>query len=367
MESIKRLLTGETDNYSMDKRFIRKDGAIIWTRLMAGCVRGPAKKVEYLVAVVQNINDRMQMEQELKAHRDHLARMVVERTEELEQEINRRREKEEQYLALIESVKEWIWEINTNNVITFVSPRIYDILGYRPEELLGKTPFDTMPPEERDRVFPSFLRGMLNKEAFTSVEVQCLHKDGRMVYMEVNGRPFFDKDGNFLGYRGSANDITERKNFLGLMQENERTLMNKSMMLEETNTALRVLLKQIEDGRKEIENTFISNIKRLVLPHIQKALKRHMDDSIRNSLQIALMNLDEIVSPFLNRIERLDFTPKEIEVASHIRDGRSTKEIAEIMGIVPSSVGSHRDNIRKKLGLSNKRVNLRTYLLSMNK
>jgi DNA-binding CsgD family transcriptional regulator len=77
------------------------------------------------------------------------------------------------------------------------------------------------------------------------------------------------------------------------------------------------------------------------------------------------VDLDQMISPFLKNIRNLNFTPREIEVANLIRDGKSTKEIAEIIGIAPSAVHSHRDNIRKKLGLNNRNVNLRSYLQTL--
>ncbi len=337
LEQFKHLLAGDISSYSMDKRFIRKDGSILWAHVTVGCVRCQDKEIDYIVAVVQDIADRKKMEEELKSHRDHLEKLVEERTEELRREMARRREKEEQYLALISSVKEWIWEVDADNILTFISHRVHDVLGYAPEELLGRSPLDIMHPDEIERILSQLKERMEKKESFTLIERRCIHKDGHTVYVEISGQPFFSADGNLRGYRGSGSDITERKKFLDMLQENDRALLNKSKVLEETNTALRVLLRQIEESRHELENTFVSNIKRLVLPHIEHVKKRHTDEQAMASLDIALINLSQIMSPFLNRIDRFDFTPKEIQVASYIRDGKSTKEIADLMGVAPSA------------------------------
>jgi len=79
---------------------------------------------------------------------------VAERTGQIRQEVARRRQKEEQYLALVESIVEWVWETDANFVHTYLSPRVHDVLGYKPEELTGRSPADIMPPEEVKRSWP---------------------------------------------------------------------------------------------------------------------------------------------------------------------------------------------------------------------
>jgi len=132
----------------------------------------------------------------------------------------------------------------------------------------------------------------------------------------------------------------------------------------ETNAALRVLLKQREDDKREMEDMFMSNIKEMVLPYVHKMQKEKIEMRHRAYLDVISSNLNEIMAPFLNRIRQLNFTPKEIEVASLIKDGKTTKEIAEIMSVATSAIDSHRNNIRMKLGLVNKDVNLRSYLMT---
>ncbi len=312
-----------------------------------------------------DITEHRKMEEELAAHRDHLSKLVQERTARISQEVARRKEKEEQYLSLVESIKEWVWEINADLVHTYVSPRVRDSLGYAPEELIGKTPFDFMAPGEPERIAPLVKKILSDKEQFKSVRTAALHKKGQVVYLEASGRPFFDENGNSLGYRGSCHDITEQKKTMDALEERERELTAKSEALEEVNAALKVLLRQREEDRKELEARLVSNIREMVLPYILKMQKDKLDLRHRTSLDIVAANLNEIMSPFPNTIKQLNFTPREIEVASLIKEGRTTKEIAEFLGIATSAVDSHRNNIRNKLGLNNKKVNLRSHLLSL--
>jgi DNA-binding CsgD family transcriptional regulator len=202
------------------------------------------------------------------------------------------------------------------------------------------------------------------KQPFVAFQTMARHKEGHSIYVQASGIPYFDEAGNILGYRGSCQDITEQKNMMNALKERERELVAKSQTLEEVNAALKVLLKQREEDRKELEGKFVSNIKEMILPYILKMQKGQRDPRVKAYLDIVTANLNEIISPFLNTIRQLNLTPREIEVASFIREGRTTKEIAQILGVATSAVDSHRNNMRIKLGLNKKKINLRSYLLS---
>lgn len=145
-------------------------------------------------------------------------------------------------------------------------------------------------------------------------------------------------------------------------------LKEQAKHLEETNTALRVLLRQREEDKAELEERILSNVKNLIMPYIEKLKKVMKGFKEIDYLNILESNLREIVSPFSFKLSAkyLGLTPKEIQIANLIKEGRQNKEIAEILNISLETVKSHRQNIRKKLGLYNKKVNLRTFLLSLN-
>jgi len=118
---------------------------------------------------------------------------------------------EERFRNLVETTSDWVWEVDEGCVYTYVSPRVRDILGYDPGEILGKRPFDLMPPAEATRVAELFEPIAAARVPFHTLENVNLHRDGRLVVLETNGVPFFDSDGEFRGYRGIDRDITERK------------------------------------------------------------------------------------------------------------------------------------------------------------
>ncbi len=118
---------------------------------------------------------------------------------------------EERYRNLVEITSDWIWQVDENGVYSYVSPRIQELLGYTPEEVLGKTPFDLMPPAEAKRVGRVFRRIAARRRPFAALENTNRHKDGHLVVLETSGVPILDSHGRLRGYRGIDRDITDRK------------------------------------------------------------------------------------------------------------------------------------------------------------
>lgn len=118
---------------------------------------------------------------------------------------------EEKFRTLVESISDWVWEVDTNCTYTYASPRIRDLLGYEPEEVLGKTCFGLMPPDDVECVAAEFNLIAERHEPFALLENTLVHRDGRLVYVETSGVPIFDEEGSFRGYRGIDRDVTSRK------------------------------------------------------------------------------------------------------------------------------------------------------------
>jgi PAS domain S-box-containing protein len=121
------------------------------------------------------------------------------------------RESEERLRSLTESTRDWVWEVDAQGIYIYSSPKVKDLLGYEPEEVIGTTPFDFMPPDEVKRVAAEFGAIVESRRAFQRLENTNLHKDGQRVVLESSGMPVFDASGHFRGYRGIDRDITERK------------------------------------------------------------------------------------------------------------------------------------------------------------
>ncbi|PLX80685.1 MAG: hypothetical protein C0616_07270 [Desulfuromonas sp.] len=118
---------------------------------------------------------------------------------------------EDRFKEMVESSPDWHWEFDENAIFTYVSPRIKDLLGYEPDEILGKNAFDLMSPEEADRVHQHFDPIAKKYQPFSCLENTNIHKDGREVIIESSGTPIFDEDGTFRGYRGIDRDVTAQR------------------------------------------------------------------------------------------------------------------------------------------------------------
>lgn len=151
------------------------------------------------------------------------------------------------------------------------------------------------------------------------------------------------------------------------LKQKEAELLQEREKLEETNTALRVLLRQRDEDKTRLEETVYNNVDRLVLPYLEKLLQGRLSDKHRTLAEIADNNLRDIISPFLRTLSSLGLllTPQEIEVANLVRNGRSSKEIADIMSLSVAGVDFHRKRLRQKLGLANTKKNLRSFLLTL--
>ena len=315
-------------------------------------------------------------------------------------------ESRQRFLSLVETTSDWIWEVDKRGVYIFSNQKVKDILGYDRHEVLGKTPFDFMPPSEAQKVAEIFRKLSKSRHAFSGLENINLHRDGHEVVLETSGVPVFDEHGEYLGFRGIDRDITqrkrsekaleqinaelekrveertvvvsetnkqlreeigERKQIEMALRKREKELKNKTVQLQELNSALEILLKKRDEDRIDLEEKMVSNVRELVYPYLAKLNNGKLPDREKAFVSIIESNLKDIISPFARSLTRkyLGLTPTEIQVANLIKQGKTTKDISDLNNLSPRTIEFHRDNIRTKLGIKNKKINLRTYLLSL--
>ena len=162
-------------------------------------------------------------------------------------------------------------------------------------------------------------------------------------------------------------DISKRKLAEKALKNREKELEKKTFELEEINAALSVLLKKMKQEQNETEEKVLCNVKELVEPYLFKLKNTSLDSEQVIYLDIIESHVKDIISPFLRRLTSayLELTPREIEIASLVKEGKTTKDIAELLLLTPRAIDFHRNNLRNKLGLKNKKTNLRAYLLSL--
>jgi len=137
--------------------------------------------------------------------------------------------------------------------------------------------------------------------------------------------------------------------------------------IEEANMALKFLLKHREEDKATLEEQLLANVKKLVLPYLEKLKGPRLDSSQRVHIEIIDAHLNDIASPFLRNLSSayLSLTPREIEVATLVKEGKTTKEINRLLNISTTAVDFHRKNLRSKFGIKSKKTNLRSFFTSL--
>ena len=109
---------------------------------------------------------------------------------------------EKRFQSICEITSDWIWEVDENGIYKYSNPKVEDILGYSPKEIIGKSPFELMPTNEADKIARLFKKFTKSKKSFSGLVNLNLHKTGRQVVLETSGVPLFDSNGSFKGFRG---------------------------------------------------------------------------------------------------------------------------------------------------------------------
>ncbi len=147
----------------------------------------------------------------------------------------------------------------------------------------------------------------------------------------------------------------------------EERVKEKTVHLEEANIALRVLLRKRDQDKVALEEKILANVKLLIEPHMESLKNSNLDPNQKEHLNLMESSLKEIISPFSQRLtsKYVGLTPGELEVAYLVKEGKRTKDIAQVLNLSDKTIEDYRKQLRAKLGIKNKRINLRTYLLSL--
>jgi DNA-binding CsgD family transcriptional regulator len=165
----------------------------------------------------------------------------------------------------------------------------------------------------------------------------------------------------------SHEEITALKLTEEALRKSQEELIEQKQSLEETNIAMKVLLKQREEDKLDLEKKVLNNVKDLILPYVERLKNPRLKAKDRTLVDIIDTHLQDIISPLLQRFSNAQIllTPQEMQVASLVKDGKTSKEIADVLNVSETTINFHRKNLRVKFGLTNQRTNLRSYLMSI--
>jgi PAS domain S-box-containing protein len=276
-------------------------------------------------------------------------------------------EKEEMARALLNATTDAVvMLLDPEGCVLEINKEYTDVFWLRKDDIKGRKLWDLL---------PETLLGTTKKvtaQVFESGKSVRMVKEYKGIWYDNVVSPVFDTYGNVARVAIFSHDITSMKQAEDVLLKHkdhlEELVKERTATLEESNTALKVLLKKGDEVKQEIEDKIQFNIKELIYPYLEKINKSRLDDHQKTYLDIIGSNLNNIISPFMHGISTryLKITPKEIQIANLIRQGKTSKEIAQLLNMSPRTIDTHRYNIRTKIGLKNKKANLRTYLLSSN-
>ena len=316
------------------------------------------------------------------------------------------RQSEQRYRSLLESSPDPVVVYDMQGFATYVNPAFEQTFGFSREELLGKQ-IDFVPEESWPETRAA-IESMLSGNKIHLFETRRLTKSGQVLDVQLSSTIYHDSDGRPTGNIVTLRDITalkkvqqelheyqtrledrvkartvelaranrqlaleieDRKRADKSLRQREVELQAQSQHLGEVNTALKVLLKQREEDKTELAENVWSNVKQLIRPYLERLQKSRLTTEQQTLASIVQSNLDNILSPLIGKLTatRLNLTPMEIRVANLVKEGRTNKEIAELLCVSKNTILFHRYNIRSKLGIKNKKVNLRSHLLSYEK
>ena len=294
-----------------------------------------------------------ELEKSLAEAHGELEKIVAKRTADLEKTYN-------QMSALINASSDAAQLLDPKGNIITANKVTAKRLKAPLKELLGKCVYDYLPPEIAKK-----RKGKVAQVIKTGKPSRFEDRMGRLV-LQNTMYPVVNAKGKVVQLAIYSRDVSPEKRNIANLKKREKELKYRTHSLEEANTAFSILLRRREEDRTHFESSVVSNMSTLVKPYIEKLKSTPLDAIQTNHLHVIETNLDQIVSPFVRDIGSrvLELTPMEIRVATLVKEGKSNIEIAEKLSVSKNTILTHRFNLRRKLGIKNKKINLRAYLLS---
>jgi len=328
----------EKGSHRSEIEFVCKDGTIIITDCSCMVVHDYNGEFAYIVTFQRDITERKRAEIELQ-----------------------------KYKIMFKSAQDAIFFKDLQSRYIIVNDKTIEVLNLPHEEVIGKNDYEILPDKREAKRNIDDDQLVITTGTAREITKHMTAVNGKEYWFQAIKVPQIDDTGKIIGLVGIARDITDLKKTEEKLKLAQKELEIKAKNLEETNTALKVLLEHQDTEKKKLEKSILKSIKTLVFPYLEKIELGTTDEKQKTYVNIIETNLSEITKPFMSIVTEYftKLTPTEIRIINLIRENKTTKEIAKILDISETTGFFHRRNIRIKLGLKNKKTNLRSYLQSV--
>jgi PAS domain S-box-containing protein len=332
----------------------KKDGSLFYVDYMTSVIRDKSGQPKYMFGSFVDNTRRKKIEEDLKKAHDELERKVEKRTAELTKAIVQMR-------SILDSSPDSITVTDADAIIIDCNQATLDNLGYaNKEELVGKSALETIAEKDHERAIKN-LNITSEKGSVHNIEYEIVRKDGYTFPANISASVIKEVTGNRSGFVAIAQNITQRKQAENALKESEAKLREQKLALEQKNIALREIIAQIEIEKRKIKDDIAANASTVLSPILEK-LK--VDKSTEKYIDLLRHHVEELTSSLGGRLRDIGaiLTAREVEICNLIKGGLSNKDISHLLSISNQTVEEHRKNIRRKLGLTNKGINLTSYL-----
>ena len=296
----------------------------------------------------------------------------------LEEEMHQRqlveaqlRASEHRFHLALDAASNGVWDRNLLTGEVYYGANWQHTLGYEANDATsGELTFENLVhPDDREKVLAqreAHIQGLTQRY---EVEYRIRNQAGGWQWMLSRGQVVArDAQGKAQRIVGTVTDITRMKEAEAELKRNqdelEQRVKERTTELSQANVALNVLLKKREDDREILAEQVLSNTSKLVEPFFDRLSESRLTEQQRMLVDILRTNIKELTSPFASQYSSklVRLTPAEMQVANMVKQGKRSKEIAEILHLSPGTVNIHRKNIRKKLDIAHQKTNLQTML-----
>jgi PAS domain S-box-containing protein len=357
---------------SLESSLERSDGVASTIEIRLGLVSFEGENL-----IVTRIMDRgdLKWEGDKKRSQERLEVRIKEKNNELEKikdalhsAVEGRKSLESAFREQQDKLKKYLYiagtimlVVNADQTVELINRKGIEVLKCSESRIIGKNWFDCfLHDREKDILKQGFMAAMADQiRDYEYSENFVVTKDGGTRLIAWNNILLKDSRGMNIAMMCSGTDITDYR-------QSQENLVEKNRQLENANHALKLMLDHRDVEKKAIEESIVSQLKRTVTPYLERLESCALDVTGKTCMEIVRKAIDDFSLTFSRSLSSryIDLTPSEIQVCELIRQGKSSKEIAGVMNISPSTASFHRNNIRKKLGILKKKTNLRTYLNS---